>query len=177
MGNRLTSQFVRSKAIRRDPRNPNGWWLADRSSIRYFDDAKDEVTLLAGSDRLGVADGIGPRAQFAVIWTFLVSSDGGTIWCSQPGAVRRIDVASREVKTVYVPGVFDGAVCDMHWDRSPNLKPDSAIYCCTDLRRFSRFDCVTGRMKAIDLGKGFTPARLVIHFDVTRPPKPHPAGI
>ncbi len=60
-GNRSNVGFFNPRAVCRDPRNSNGYYVADRSTIRYYDDAKNEVTLIAGDKKMTRQDGIGFR--------------------------------------------------------------------------------------------------------------------
>ncbi len=63
------------------------YFLADQTSIRYFDEAKNAVSLVAGADEHDTADGIGSDARFSEIDSLLVTSDGRTLWCAD-SAVR-----------------------------------------------------------------------------------------
>ncbi len=115
----------------RDPRNPNGYFIADTDSIRYFDEAKDEVTLnrYAGSVQID---------------SVVIDSRGETIWCAATsGGLRRIHTASGQVTTEYRGSVF--SLC---WDLAPSVKLDSVLYCITigNGGELSRFDIASSEM-------------------------------
>ncbi len=156
-GTRLTSCFDGPVCVIPDPRNSNGYYLAERRRIRYFDETKDRVTVLAGRERSinegwewierGEAeDGIGTAAQFDNISAITIDSCGDTIWCAdQRGGVRWIEVDSGQVTTTsYHDCVY--LVC---WDRAA-VEPDSALYCLTlgDGGEISRFDIASNAMAA-----------------------------
>ncbi len=93
---------IRTQRVRADPLNLNGWYMADQSSIRYYDEANDVVTLVAGSDELGTANGIGAAARFFGIASLLITSDGKQMWCGQSeGALRQIDTSTHEVSNCW----------------------------------------------------------------------------
>ncbi len=150
MGNRSSAVFREAAAVCADPLNPNGFFLADQTSIRYFDEAKDEVTLFTGSDEPGEDDDIGMNARFGAIVSLLIASDGRTLWCGQAfGGLRRIDTASRAVTTQYQIGAQ--ALC---WDRLPTVKRDSAFYCLIrsyDRMVIGRFDSLSQTLKSFRL--------------------------
>ncbi len=150
MGNHLTAQFTTAKARCHDPVNVHGWYLGDTTSIRYFDSAKDEVTLVAGGGSLGILNGIGAAAGFLSIYSLLITSDGKTLWCAESSGLRRIDTASCEVCTL-----FSEAVSTLEWDRAlPPTKRDAAFYCltfaCGQYGVINRFD--VDKATAIDAG-------------------------
>ncbi len=156
-GTRLTARFAEPAAVCPDPRNFNtgsgnrGWYLAERFRIRYFDEKRDEVTLIAGCDRRQVAsnrgakvDGIGAAALFAGIAGIVIDSRGETIWCAdRRGGLRSIDTKSGRVTTTSYHDAVD-SVC---WDRA-TVKPDSALYCLTlgDGGQIQRFDIASNSM-------------------------------
>ncbi len=148
MGNRTTAMFDLPLAAQRDPLNANGYYLADRASIRYFDQAKNEVTLFVGAEKSGSTDGVGADARFEVIRSLLVASHGRTLWCGQWHGfanVRRIDTADRRVTSLELPSV--GSMC---WDLARTVKPDSAFYCvvCSGGADYelARFDTGSGHL-------------------------------
>ncbi len=125
-GTRLTATFNYPKAAVRDPLNPNGWYLADRTNLRYVDEAKDVVSLVAGSEEAGCIDGIGAEARFSELSGLLITSDGATIWCGDSmESMRRVNTTTREVTSHYHYSI------SMCWDLAPTIKPESAIYCVT----------------------------------------------
>ncbi len=67
-------------SVRAD-RNPTGDYIADSMSIRYFDEAKDQVTLFAGEG----------DTSFGQLHAMIVSSCGSVIWCSD----ERMSIAYR----------------------------------------------------------------------------------
>ncbi len=79
--------------------------MADLCSIRYFDEATDAVTLIAGHWASGSEDGIGSNARFEGINSMIVASDGLTIWCGDEFGMRRIRTATHEVTTFGVDGM------------------------------------------------------------------------
>ncbi len=92
MGNRSTVAFTIPVAVCRDPLNSNGYYLADQNSIRYFDEAKDEVTLFVG----GPTD----AAEFNEIYHLLITSDGKTLWFAEGDrTLWRADTVTRHVTT------------------------------------------------------------------------------
>ncbi len=127
--NRRSADFNYPMSACRDPLNPTGYYLSDRHSVRYFDEARDEVSLIAGSSIIGERDGIGDAARFMHICQLLISCDGKTVWCavSGPTPLRRIDIATRRVKS-HLLGRCHIMGLSLGWDRSPAAKPDSAIY-------------------------------------------------
>ncbi len=145
-GGRTTEAFCRVNAVCRDPLNPNGYFLADDTSIRYFDEATNSVRLVAGADEQGTADGIGSDARFSEIGSLLVTSDGRTLWCGD-SAVREVSVATGQVTTHKCSASEVFRLC---WDRASTVAPDSAFYCTTVQEGiwFSRFDTATRRMHA-----------------------------
>ncbi len=130
-------------SVRADPRNPTGYYIVDQVSIRYFDEAKDRVTLFAGGD-----------VFFGRLRALIVSSCGSTIWCTDSRGMHRIDTATREISIV-LSGHKSWWMC---WDRSVNtgIKPDSAFYfhAVGVWSHFKRFDTTANReVKSYSLQK------------------------
>ncbi len=126
MGTRQTAKLGRpTGGVCRDPLNANGYFIGDESSIRYFDDAKDEMTLFAGGPV--VEESTGTANRLREITAMLITSDGKTIWFGEGrSTIRRLDTTSRQVTTAYGDGVL--MAC---WDHKPSVKPDSVLYCTT----------------------------------------------
>ncbi len=144
MGNRHTAAFGSARTAVCDPLTPRGYYLADRYSIRYFDETKDEVTLVAGRFESGDSGGIGDAASVGMIFDLLITSDGKTLWCgcAYGHPLRRIDTATRQVTEEM--GCY-ASICSMCWDRS-TVKPDSAIYLVTPTSGLYRYDIDSGRL-------------------------------
>ncbi len=54
---RLNAMCYNIRAVCSDPINPDGWYIGDQYSIRYFDAAKDQVTLFADNHDTTRGDG------------------------------------------------------------------------------------------------------------------------
>ncbi len=187
MGNRSSAAFSCPRVVCRDPINASGYFLADSSSIRYFDEAKDQVTLIAGSSVSGTADGVGADARFQEIDSMIVSSQDGTIWCADGGAgLRSINGTTRQVLTS-----MQRRVTALLWDHSSlpaaatttttatstttaanDTKHDSAFYCMfvgTECRTY-RFDTNSQKMSIVGQDMrplGCTPSGYLIWADVS----------
>ncbi len=116
-------------SLRPDPRNPNGYFLADQVSIRYFDQTKDETVLFVGT---GTGTGTGTGSDntgtgffLSALRDIIVSSCGSTVWCIDRSGIHRIDTATRQISTALTYKQPRDWFC---WDRSPHIKPDSAFY-------------------------------------------------
>ncbi len=132
-GTRLTSAMENPLAVCADPRNPTGYYIADQASIRYFDEAKDRITIFASS---------GDDDWFInELCALIVSSCGSTIWYSDCSGIHRIETTTRERSTVFSDDL-PGWMC---WDRSPHIKHDSAFYfdAAGVEGQFNRFDTST----------------------------------
>ncbi len=159
-GNRQTASFYGAAAACPDPLNPSGWYLAESFAIKYFDESKDEVSAFAGAHfGRGQSDGIGPAAGFSFIFQLLIASDGKTIWCGQAGPTRRIDTASREVTSQYLDPVL--SLC---WDRSPRVKPDSALYLVVAGGGLRRFDTVIPELVTLTLPRANINSKLYAKY-------------
>ncbi len=151
MGNRSTAAFGLVMAAVCDPLNPTGYYLCDHTSIRYFDESKDEVTLVAGRGALDpeLTDGIGAAAGFHSLTDLLITSDGRTIWCEQSlGPIRRVDTSTREVTSHWEQQRKVFSLC---WDRASTAKPDSAFYgliMANNKGQITRFDTCDGHQRA-----------------------------
>ncbi len=147
-GNRHTARLQVICAVCPDPINPsNGWYIADDSSIWYFDDAKDSVVLIAGAAEGEFVDGFGSNARFEEIASLLITSDGRTLWCADFSALRQICIATREVTSH-----LHECLCSLCWDRAPTptVKPDSAFYCIQYSSVVMRYDTRTGQAERCD---------------------------
>ncbi len=79
------------KSVLRDPLNSNGYFLSDDWSIRYFDEAKDEVTLITGGQKRRRRRESSP----------IITADGKTIWFAEDQTgLQRLNIASRIITTV-----------------------------------------------------------------------------
>ncbi len=84
---RSTVSFGLPRAVCRDPLNPNGWYLCDPTSIRYFDQAKDQVTLFAGCGSSGSGEEAG-GGGLNDLSSLVITSDGKTIWLNSTATNR-----------------------------------------------------------------------------------------
>ncbi len=64
-----------------DPLKPNNLFIGDQGSIRYWDTANDQVTLIAGDAKEGYADGVGSNARFFGITGLLCHPNGKRCTC------------------------------------------------------------------------------------------------
>ncbi len=141
MGDRRTAGFPQTMALCRDPIRPKCWYLCDGGSIRYFDEAKDAVTLFAGDREWGTVDGVGADARFDRLESIAITTDGLTLWCNQnhyqTACLRRINTATREVSTI------EWRLADAEQivlDRTPGSKRESGLFFRTQsLRRYPKY--------------------------------------
>ncbi len=167
-GDSKTVPFHQCVAICRDP-NPNrvgGWYVADKISIRYFDEATDRVTLIAGGLKHPPPfnpDGIGTDAHISDATSLIVSADGSTLWFTEfNSAVRQIDIATQQVTTVTVWG--EVGCRGLIWDRNPRaLRSESGLYllALNGLRhQINRYDVGTRSLMRFSM-PDHTPSALV----------------
>ncbi len=150
MGNRRTASFGLLTSVCRDPTNAagTGFYIADSHSIRYFDEAKDAVSLIAGDASDGLVDGIGADARFQRIDSLIITSDGRALWVGERSGLRRVRVHTREVSTVW-SGLGVTTVC---WDRALTVQPESAVYCVEpEWLSLYRFDIVKSEAVRCDV--------------------------
>ncbi len=167
-GSTLDTSFDFPIAACRDPLNPNsGWWLCDKPRIRYFDEMKDVVTVVAGARRDGTrsVDGIGLGARFFELTSLLPTSDGKTLLCAETTAIRRMDTTSHAVSTPQnLPLAAYSNARSMVWDRAPATDPDTAFYCICDPDRhrnvIARIDLATNQQTLYPLTH--SPIQLVV---------------
>ncbi len=68
------------RGLRVNPLNVNNFYFGDWGSIRYWDSAADQVTLIAGGETKGYADGVGPNARFRFALGVLCHPNGRTLY-------------------------------------------------------------------------------------------------
>ncbi len=161
--NRVNSSFLEVVGVCRDPLNKNGYFLADFSSIRYFDEAKDQVTLFAGGAERWTEDGVGEAARFEMISSLLIAANGQTLWCSQSftGGLRSINSRTREVSTVWSES--RPSLDSLVWDRARStLDSDgnpTALYCLIGdtVRGVGRYDVVDQAMSHCSVSEPISP--------------------
>ncbi len=141
-GNRSTASFGWIRAVCRDPLNPNGWWIADRSSIRYFDESKNDVSLFVS----------GPLYDRATerMNSLLFTADRKTMWIGCNDCIHRIDIATRSIYRA-----CGQAVSCVVWARGPSIEPDSSLYCMTSTDGLSRFDTASPEMHPFQRWRGW----------------------
>ncbi len=103
----------RPRAVCMDPLNTDCYWVGDISSIRYC--TPEAVTLIAGREQFGFADGIGEAAQFNGVSGLLPVCTGGgdKLYVAEYSGnrIRVVDTKTRAVTTVAGNGKlsnFDG---------------------------------------------------------------------
>ncbi len=109
IGSPQQSRFTSPVAAVRDPLRPNAFYLAEQSSIRYYDESRavgdpdyDMVKLVAGSGPEhgeGSLDGIGSEARFDQITDLVITSDGKTLWVLDQMTLRRVVISTQAVTT------------------------------------------------------------------------------
>ncbi len=80
-GHSKNAGFRYPYALCTDPLKPNNLFIGDTSSIRYWDSATDQVTLIAGDGEGGYADGVGSNARFFGITGLLCHPNGKRCTC------------------------------------------------------------------------------------------------
>ncbi len=136
-----------------DPLHNNNLYIADLTSIRYWDTASDQVTLIAGDAKDGYADGVGSNARFHNVTGLLCHPNGKTLFvCDRVNhCIRKVDLPSLSVTTIAgdtkkrtrdgtgVQCSIDGPR-QIVFDRSPNVKPNSVLLIAAikSIRRFEQ---------------------------------------
>ncbi len=171
-GDAKTTQFTFPLSLCFDPLKPNNLFIGEYYSIRYWDMAKNEVTLIAGDGTEGFADGVGSKARFYGVSGMLCHPDGKTLYlCDKFNRrLRKVDLPSQTVTTIAgdgLQGIRDGKGLDcsvtspvqLVFDQSPNVKPNSVFLfaCSIGLRRY---DIETGAVTTIKFALADK-----IHFD------------
>ncbi len=145
MGTRSTAAFAPVRIAQRDPINPSGYYLADRISIRYFDTAKDVVTLIGGDTKESdLRDAFGESVRLDTIHSLLVTSDGQCLWCCEErGGLRSVYLSTKIVCSIRAS--WGKQFRSLVWDRSPHHAESPAFYCIvgTDNESIYRFDTRT----------------------------------
>ncbi len=141
-----------------DPLRPMNVYVGDMTAIRYLNTETDTVDLIAGSSEPGMANGIGPAAQFYIVFDIVCMSAGNRLLATDynNGVIRAVDPHTRAVTTIAGDGGFDmrdgiGLKCSIFrprkltFDRSRSVKPESALYITCD-SAIRRFDLATAEM-------------------------------
>ncbi len=91
-GSKSSAQFP--SVLCSDPLKPNNLYIGDYSSIRYWDSATDQITLIAGDEKEGYADGVGSNARFNSITGLLCHPNGKTLFvCDRlNNCIRKVDL-------------------------------------------------------------------------------------
>ncbi len=125
------AKFCAPAAICADPINPACYYVGDLSSVRYC--TPDTVTLIAGGERPGFADGVGAAAQFnGVCGLLCTSASGGDTLIVADFSTHRI--RSVNIKTQIVMTIAGDEDCPignprkLAFDRSHGVKPESALF-------------------------------------------------
>ncbi len=92
--------FFRWYAICADPVNPDGWWIGGETVIRYRDGQR--LSLVAGGEEDGHADGVGEEARFSFVFGMVCTSDRKRMYFSDQecNRIRAIELESRQVTTI-----------------------------------------------------------------------------
>ncbi len=152
-GQRLESSLHYPLSVCADPLKPNCYFIGDLSSIRYCDG--ETVSLIAGG-KPGYKEGVGGDAMMYHVYSLLCTSDAQTLYFSDGSnyRLRCVDIKKQAVTTVCGDGTNGcrdgvglnapgGAVRHICFDRSPNTKPESAIFIAS-FHGVRRFDIATG---------------------------------
>ncbi len=155
-GDSKSTQLSSPYALCTDPLKPNNLFIGDRPSIRYWDTATDQVSLIAGDTTEGYADGVGPNARFKDVAGLVCHPNGKTLYLSdhQNDRIRMVDLTTRSVTTIAGDGKAatrdgTGVNCSLYrpreivFDRSPNVKPNSVLLIAS-YEFVRRFDITTG---------------------------------
>ncbi len=173
-GDSKSAAFNSLYALCADPLKPNNLYIGDKASIRYWDTATNQVTLIAGDAKIGYADGVSSNARFHNIAGLLCHPNGKTLFvCDQQNnRIRKIDLTSGAVTTIAGDGKKatrdgTGVECSIYasqqivFDRSPNLKPNSVLI-VTSEKAIRRFDIETGVMTTLKLKTSIDPIAVVV---------------
>ncbi len=144
-----------------DSRNPQGYWVGDRTSIRYCDGKT--ITLLAGGKEAAYQDGTAKQARFDGVLGMACTQNGDKLFVTDFGnnRIRMVDTKTGEVKTIAGNGRFEstdgiGLDAGIHFPRkvvfyrSPTAKPDSVLY-FTSSGSVRRFDIESGLVSTLKL--------------------------
>ncbi len=162
---RVCSVFVLILATRRP--------MSRKGSIRYCTD--EMVTLVAGSELSGFADGIGAAAKFQCIFGLMCTSGGDRLLAAdfRNHRIRMVDIKTRAVTTIAGDGEAlnrdgVGLKSSIVWpnriafDRSPTVKPDSVLFITAD-QSIRRFEIHTGRLSTCKWNGGEQAAMIDPH--------------
>ncbi len=146
-----------------DPINPGCYFAGDSTSIRYC--TPDTVTLFAGDESTGFADGVGSAARFDGVADLLCTANGEKLYAADCGniRIRLVDTKTQAVTTLAGNGAepFDytspasrqGRIYKPYkftFDRSRATKPESVLYYRSG-HLICRFEIQTGATAVIDL--------------------------
>ncbi len=160
-GDLKLAAFNHAHSICADPRNPQSYWVGDRTSIRYCDGKT--ITLLAGGKETGDEDGTSENARFWWVEGMACTQNGDKLFVTDNlnNRIRMVDTKTGEVKTVAGNGTnesTDGIGLNagiayprkVVFYRSPTAKPDSVLY-FTSAGGMRRFDVETGAETTLEL--------------------------
>ncbi len=169
-GDSNSTRFNYPTAICTDPLSTNNLFIGDKTSIRYWDTATDQVTLIAGDAKGGYVDGVGVKARFSSIHGLLCHPNGRTLFVCDAlnHRIRMVDIASRLVTTIAGDGKTEtrdgtGLKCSLHspqqivFDRSLNVKPNSVLLITSGSGPIRRFNTETGVLTTLKLNINATP--------------------
>ncbi len=155
-GDSKSAAFQFPYSLCADPLKRNNLYIGDYTSIRYWDSATDQVTLIAGDEKGGFVDGVGSNARFCQIAGLLCHPNGKTLFVcdSENHRIRKVDLTSRTVTTIAGDGKHDGrdgsgmncsifAPQQLGFDRSANVTSNSVLF-ITSFLAIRRFDISTG---------------------------------
>ncbi len=71
-GTAESAKFTNPNAVCIDPIRSHSLYLGDRTSIRHLDETTDTISLVAGSEQSGKADGVGADARFCEVMDLLM---------------------------------------------------------------------------------------------------------
>ncbi len=170
-GSGKSSRWRGPFAICADPIQSRRWYIADRTSVRCYNEMSDSVTLITGSAQWGSADGgptvgaptdgtgrvsdrFAPKAAcFDCLQSLIITSDGRTLWGADRNnqRLRQITIATGQVESISTvgrgAGWFQPQV--LVWDRRPSVPVDSALF-AMDSSRLMRFVIATERMQPLE---------------------------
>ncbi len=94
--------FRHPRALCPDPLKPDNFYVGDYTCIRYWDTATNQVTLIAGDEKYGYADGVGSNAQFQQITGLLCHPKGKTLFVcdSANHLLKMVDLSTRLVISI-----------------------------------------------------------------------------
>ncbi len=123
--------FLGPTSVCIDPIHPTCFFIGDWTSIRYVNTVTDAVSLLAGAEKCGFADGIGSAASFNVLLGLICTSRGDRLYAadSQNNRIRSVDIKTGTVTTVASCTDPHKLVFDRRCDGT--VPADSALYVTT----------------------------------------------